>query len=519
MNSRNMMKSKIDDICCNNLVASVKCDKPSSDGYEVENLITNNFTKKRKGFLVERFIKPPVTVTFEFKSSIHIHHIVIFCKVGAQKSSGIELLSQTSQNNDQYETIGSGVLLDSKVGFVFHRYDIKVADKFGDQYYCRTFKSSQFTSFVNSLKIKIFRTNGTCIPALGKVEIWGVPKNPLPLKSNGIAQINDKGAGSTKESSRVVSSVLSTPVNSKVNKLRYMNQSSGTANHSTQKINICSKPISIPEDFIDPITCEIMPQPLVMPSGKVIDNSTLEAYQKAEQQWGRGPSDPFTGVPFHDSNKPIVASDLKARIDKFLSDNSNYIELNKIPRTVGKGSSIISKQKSLAQVSKLISKQSTSSCGPSNSHIQTDNDHAAPKRRKLEMDIDTKSTTVDIRHVNSRIDPLLGVSLPDTVKSKSLKNKPRNVINNFQERMDQSLESALKSTLSKLPKLTADKQNNKEENKAVVCHNCKNCDNLFSIPCSHFICRPCLVNSKQKESVCSICRSSFRSSDVQKVHL
>lgn len=81
---------------------------------------------------------------------------------------------------------------------------------------------------------------------------------------------------------------------------------------------ISSKDASIPEDFLDPITQEIMLLPMLLPSGVSVDHSTLEEHQKREATWGRAPNDPFTGVPFTSSSQPLPNPQLKGRIDQFL---------------------------------------------------------------------------------------------------------------------------------------------------------------------------------------------------------
>lgn len=75
--------------------------------------------------------------------------------------------------------------------------------------------------------------------------------------------------------------------------------------------------ISIPEEFIDPITQEVMMLPMLLPSGVSVDSATLEEYQKREATWGRPPNDPFTGVPFTSTSQPVPNPQLKSRIDHF----------------------------------------------------------------------------------------------------------------------------------------------------------------------------------------------------------
>lgn len=79
-----------------------------------------------------------------------------------------------------------------------------------------------------------------------------------------------------------------------------------------------SSDTSIPEEFLDPITQEVMLLPMLLPSGMSVDNTTLEEHQKREATWGRAPNDPFTGVPFTSSSQPLPNPQLKCRIDQFL---------------------------------------------------------------------------------------------------------------------------------------------------------------------------------------------------------
>ncbi|XP_028313550.1 RING finger protein 37 isoform X2 [Gouania willdenowi] len=75
---------------------------------------------------------------------------------------------------------------------------------------------------------------------------------------------------------------------------------------------------SVPEEFLDPLTQEVMTLPMLLPSGVSVDNDTLEEYQRREATWGRAPNDPFTSVPFTPSSQPLPNPLLKSRIDHFL---------------------------------------------------------------------------------------------------------------------------------------------------------------------------------------------------------
>ncbi|XP_037094918.1 uncharacterized protein LOC119114969 [Pollicipes pollicipes] len=92
-----------------------------------------------------------------------------------------------------------------------------------------------------------------------------------------------------------------------------------------------------PEEFVDPITCEVMLLPMVLPSGHTVDQATLERHERAEAAWGRPPGDPFSGVPFGAGSRPVPDAALKARIDHFLFEHADKsAELAAVGRTVGR---------------------------------------------------------------------------------------------------------------------------------------------------------------------------------------
>lgn len=526
------VKTAVIDVCRYNLVKCIKCDVPCSEGYGPSNLVSNNFTKKNKGFLAERFIKPPVTLTLDFKSEIEIEYVAITCSVGAQKSKGLELFSQSISKGCYYESVASGVLPDDKIGFVFHRFNLNVKDKFGEKYSFRTFRSSRFLSLVNNMKIKIFCTSGVSIPALGKIEIWGTPLKSVPLTHDGNLSTQPQTVTSFKRPEELPLTAI--PCKS------YEPKSTKPSHLlSVIKRAELDESFTIPDDFIDPISCEVMIQPIILPSGKIIDSSTLKSHEKAELRWGRGPSDPFTGIPFSNSNKPIAASDLKSRIDKFLSDNSNVSELKNMPRTLGTKGSFHMPQKQSCEVvvSKLVTKANFKS-DAKNPTLPTDrcSSNTGPgeskptsKRKYAQIDSDTGSSfEFAVDSTNNKIRPITYPSPSSSVKHQKLidvglckklscAEKARDT---FQERMELSLELALKSTLAKLPKFTCDKSDSIEGVVTALCNACKSTENLFSISCNHFVCRSCLLQVKRDNipTVCLLCNCKYNSCDVQKVH-
>lgn len=117
--------------------------------------------------------------------------------------------------------------------------------------------------------------------------------------------------------------------------------------------------LEVPEDFLDPLTCDIMTVPLLLPSGHSIDAHTLERFIANEASWGRPASDPFTGVPFKENVQPSPNVPLKARIDRFLLLHADSPEVQKSAHTVGSALSSYN-QGSLRQIKPQMLEDSNS---------------------------------------------------------------------------------------------------------------------------------------------------------------
>lgn len=175
-------------------------------------------------------------------------------------------------------------------------------------------KGALSLNHVAHLKICITHVTGSGIPCIKRLEVWGQPAKTC--------------------SQEVIDSVLLVASESLPQDLALQapalpmesdcdsgNQSEGQ--HAPSNLQELAEVIQdVPEEFLDPITLEIMPCPMLLPSGKVIDQSTLEKCNRSEATWGRVPSDPFTGVAFTPHSQPLPHPSLKARIDHFLLQHS-----------------------------------------------------------------------------------------------------------------------------------------------------------------------------------------------------
>ncbi|PNJ14000.1 UBOX5 isoform 3, partial [Pongo abelii] len=84
-------------LCLPQFRPRIHCNKISADGYEVENLISEDLTKRSRGFRTEYFIKPPVYVTVSFPFNVEICRINIDLTAGGgQNVTGLEMYTSAS---------------------------------------------------------------------------------------------------------------------------------------------------------------------------------------------------------------------------------------------------------------------------------------------------------------------------------------------------------------------------------------------------------------------------------------
>lgn len=205
---------------------------------------------------------------------------------------------------------------------------------------------------VTHVALKIVRLSGSSVPAIGKVEIWG---QPSAVCKPGVLEY----ALDIQEKIQAGVVVKTTAIRNQDNRTTEDSKNHTLLNYSSS---------SHPEDFIDPITCEIMTVPVLLPSGHNVDTTTLEKHITAERSWGRLPSDPFTGKVFSDTSKPVPNSALKVRIDKFLLISG--VSTSSYGRTIGRENSL--SRASNLNNSHLLKTNSNAPSGESNKSVYCD---------------------------------------------------------------------------------------------------------------------------------------------------
>lgn len=158
--------------CDPRLRPEIKCSAVSTDGYEVTNLISNSC----KGYLAYSCIKPPVHIDITFLCNVKLNHILIWPAVGSQKSSGFQLYSKnTDDDNTPYTLLSNGFLGPHDAGLLFYPGDIDPTGIPSPANFLRRYikvSMGHLSNYIHVLRITICKTEKS-VPALRKIEVWG----------------------------------------------------------------------------------------------------------------------------------------------------------------------------------------------------------------------------------------------------------------------------------------------------------------------------------------------------------
>ncbi|XP_063973006.1 RING finger protein 37 [Diachasmimorpha longicaudata] len=484
--------------CEHSLKTTVRCDTITTESYEVDNLLKSN----TKGFLAYSCIRPPVNIDFTFNCWIKIHHIVIWPRIGAQKSSGFRILVR-SHHQEEFRIVSSCFLKGNEAGAVFHRSGVDSSEFVKPMDFSSAFiGGGQLTlEKIKCLRLSIVKTEKS-VPAIERVELWGLVSgcNSQDVVREMVGLIMRPLASRGKSSVQNVSEKVPGDDREEANAL----------DQHTPRELITS--LDIPESFLDPITCSIMQQPVILPSGKVIDQSTLEKYGESQALWGRALSDPFTGVPFTEVQRPVFASTLKARIDKFLSENSNLLEIKSLPRVLGSNCNrkitnnfidlkkIDSGNSSISQTHVLNNSSNTiRGTLPIRSLKRSVNKYKIPAVAQYSLNSPRN---------NSR------QNLIDSEKNVVDINRPGNC-----SRVDDNLENDLKFVMSNLRRFNeVEKSLEPAEVTVNICSCCDSYNYYYKFPCNHLICRKQLISTNTKDLICKDCGVHYSSSQIEKIN-
>lgn len=148
---------------------------PCSEGYEINNLIISENEVVHRGFLAYSCIRPPVDIEFNLICCVNLNYILIESTVGAQKSTGFEILIK-NKSTQFYQTVCVCYLNDNEVGLVCYNARTFQPDKMNSRnnYKFCAMKSSQWRLFTtcDKVKVRVLKTRNS-VPCIGKIQVWG----------------------------------------------------------------------------------------------------------------------------------------------------------------------------------------------------------------------------------------------------------------------------------------------------------------------------------------------------------
>eukprot|EP01135_Chromosphaera_perkinsii_P005492 Nk52_evm41s352 gene=Nk52_evmTU41s352 len=328
------------DFCHALLSPKVHCFLAGEDGFEVRNLISSNIKSKALGFLGARFTRCPADIVVEFPYPVNIEKVVLNPLVGKHCVKSIVLSTSPKpfngiiQRDPSYcfcgkafvERNGSDAICIGARGF----RDFMFKEKF------LLFDQIKITHFVkdrNALKsvrcVKITLLNTNTVPCLGSIMVVGEPSDTRTVEYGSFAAICRRIVESWEEVNKY--KVKDTPsstvgfgnrldVFSKRTTAREIGKSSSMGEVITK--DTIDKEEALRKEFekcLDPITFEVMEDPVVLPSGNVVDRSTVAKHLLNSN------TDPYTGVKL---SMEDVTSNFSRRnaINRFLVENADYVK-------------------------------------------------------------------------------------------------------------------------------------------------------------------------------------------------
>ena len=468
------------------LKTQISCSAISADGCCIENLIDcapKSFLKPSH-FMAEYYIKCPIEIVLTFPCLINISAIVIHPKVNSHRTRSFILFTVFQKpivSNIQfpcsYRNNLSDDLCRKKNRFIMNQVGIYresvSSEKFSEEIVFKNkLHPKQYVSFsanadsmreiqahssVYSCSNIVIKITWATIPTIKKIEVWGTLTNPNSkvVSSLFLMRIQEQYP------SNIESNIEQEPAKEK--------------EYSERKFIDLNVLENIPEEFIDPITCSIMTIPMLLPSGNTVDKSTLDKFVIEEQNYGRLPSDPFTGIVFNANKQPVPNSSLKCRIDRAFLTNNKFKEFNTCSSIfVNKKTCDTVKEKSFSKV------------------FYNSSRYDNVKKQKLNDDGESFKSSI--------------IHSSCTVMKKNINNTADTV--QHEEIIQSSLHSSLTAALSVLPTLNKDTSQ--------ICNVCAVNDytSLLQLPCLHICCRKCVLEMSSK--VCKQCKKIFNSQNVKK---
>ncbi|KAJ1731772.1 RING finger protein 37, partial [Coemansia sp. Benny D160-2] len=287
---------------------TVSCASPSTTGYEADNLLRKHHgapgtgceaplpllpPSSSTGFMAESFVRPPVDVDFALPHMTSVAAIVVDPQIRRGRIVRQAAVFAMGANRTRWERIGSLDVPDDHAHccVALHNADVAPAMLRAARIHgsnpgllappttatgsSRPIRWSPLQPPTPSTLHHVGRIRLTIVamhdhphvpPGLGGIAILGQPSQRLPREQRTTMWTN---------MCRAVSAPIAADVD-----------------HRAAPDGRGGVPLDCPPEFVDPITLDVMPDPVVLPSAVRCDRSTI-----ARHLGGGRLTDPFTGLP------------------------------------------------------------------------------------------------------------------------------------------------------------------------------------------------------------------------------
>ena len=321
---------------------SLSTSTVAADNSEIGNFQSESAAVRRKGFSAEHFVKAPIDIFLRFQHPVNLACIVL--ETGNEKAGfevwtpessevafagsagtshacrSIRNLSHGRLTACQKHTVmffagtqPRGPILGSYLPFPAH-----------ESAEVQRMQRQHCLSRTSCIALRIYFVAGPVSPRLKVLEVWAKPTEDWPVSkkvaAEGIyATLVDSSCASGGQNVCTVrpdpparGDACGNGVPSRGIKRK------ADSDQSPRPHPACGHVLKEgPAEFYDGITCELMCNPVVLPSGNRVDITTMNRLAEGDMTWGREPVDPFTGVLLPAADKVVVNAGLKSRIDDF----------------------------------------------------------------------------------------------------------------------------------------------------------------------------------------------------------
>ncbi|ALC47636.1 CG2218 [Drosophila busckii] len=482
------------------LKPTVECEAVCEDGYTAANLIADDEEQLERGFMSFAVCKPPIEIVFDFPKAVDLKVIKLWHCSGALRSTGFEVHGKHDGIWERVAYVRDIPKTADSMTFCYQSdYNSRSSTAAAQQQSEKVFffkTAHKILATTNSVKI-VIRATDRCPPVLRKIQMWGLPARTLEKAD--------------RELVKTIWSEINDPYG-----IKNQQQQAGQRSPSRNVPELREQSmLQIPEEFLDSITWELMTFPTVLPSGKIVDQSTIDKHSEEEGKWGRMPSDPFTGLEYTSQRKAILNLALKARIEKFLMENSEHFK--SVPRSLGSSGSRLRRRHASQFASHMCQTGPGLGLLPVGTYSSLSNVHKQHLRKTKSTVTATATSAYSAfpgppsppaakraRHSNS------AYAVSATVTASTVEQRPTTSVNaTSTSSIDNDIQQALQK-ITRYTQVTTPTQ-------PPSCINCRSGQFAYEIrTCQHLICRECLVLLSSTQT-CA-CKLPFRSSDVERYH-